>query len=73
MCEDIIQRSKICQEKCKKNNVPFFDMSGNRREKIKQVIKCIEDDIIKQESNFIISKRWKNIKHKKQAIPLKVH
>jgi len=48
MCNKIIEHSKILQEECRKHNVNFFDMSGNRKEKLKQVIEKIEKDTIKK-------------------------
>lgn len=46
ICNQIITRSKKMQEQCEKYNIKFFDTSGNRAEKIKEVIKQIEENTI---------------------------
>ena len=46
ICNYIINYSKENEEECKKYNVDFFDTSGNREEKIKEIIKTIEEKSI---------------------------
>ena len=42
VCQTIIERSKRLQKECKKYNIPFFDTSGNRKEKLKFAIEEIK-------------------------------
>lgn len=49
VCNHIIQRSKQMQEECKKYDVKFFDTSGNRKEKIEEIIKEIEKNSINKD------------------------
>lgn len=46
ICNHIIYQSKENEEECKKYNVDFFDTSGNREEKINEIIKIIEEKSI---------------------------
>lgn len=46
ICNYIINYSKENEEECKKYNVDFFDTSGNREEKIEEIIKTIEEKSI---------------------------
>ena len=46
MCEYIINYSKELFEECQKNNIIFFDTSGDRENKLKQAIKVIEEKSI---------------------------
>lgn len=46
ICNYIINYSKENEEECKKYNVDFFDTSGNREEKIEEIIKKIEEKSI---------------------------
>lgn len=43
LCDNIINGSKENQEECKKHNIKFFDTSGNREEKIEEIITEIEN------------------------------
>lgn len=45
-CNQIVEHSKELQEQCKKYNIKFFDTSGNRKEKIKEIVKQIEENTI---------------------------
>ena len=42
VCNNIIEKSKILQKECEKYNVPFFDTSGDRKEKLKIAIEEIK-------------------------------
>ena len=42
ICSDVIQKSKNDRAKCERYGINFFDTSGNRGEKIDQIIKEIE-------------------------------
>lgn len=42
ICKQVIQNSKNDRAKCEKYGINFFDTSGNRNEKVSQIIKEIE-------------------------------
>lgn len=46
VCNFIIEKSKELKEDCERFNVNFFDTSGNRKEKLKEVINVIETNSI---------------------------
>lgn len=46
VCNSIIQQSKKMKLECEKYNIRFFDMSGNRAEKIKEAIEEIKKNSI---------------------------
>ena len=42
ICNDVIKNSKNDRAKCERYGINFFDTSGNRNEKIDQIVKEIE-------------------------------
>lgn len=48
-CKQIVERSKELQLECKKYNIKFFDTSGNRKDKLKEIIQEIEKNTINKE------------------------